>query len=146
MANWFECKIKYDKTQEDGLIKTVTDSYLVDALSFTEAESRFVEEMKPFISGEFVVTDIKRAKIAELVESIDASDDRWYKAKVAFITLDEKTGAEKRTAQFQYIQAKDFATALANLQKSMQGTLGDWVVVSMAETAIMDVFRYQVKE
>lgn len=146
MANWFECKIKYDKTQEDGLIKSVTDSYLVDALSFTEAESRFVEEMKPFISGEFVVTDIKRAKIAELVESIDASDDRWYKAKVAFITLDEKTGAEKRTAQFQYIQAKDFATALANLQKSMQGTLGDWVVVSMTETAIMDVFRYQVKE
>lgn len=143
---WFECKIKYDKTQEDGLIKSVTDSYLVDALSFTEAESRFVEEMKPYISGEFVVTDIKRAKIAELVESVDASDDRWYKAKVAFITLDEKTGAEKRTAQFQYIQAKDFATALSNLQKNMQGTLGDWVVVAMQETPIVDVFRYQVKE
>lgn len=144
--NWFECKIKYDKTQEDGLIKSVTDSYLIDALSFTEAESRFVEEMKPYISGEFIVTDIKRAKIAELVESVDASDDRWYKAKVAFITLDEKTGAEKRTAQFQYIQAKDFATALSNLQKNMQGTLGDWVVVAMQETPIVDVFRYQVKE
>lgn len=146
MANWFECKIKYDKTQEDGLIKSTTDSYLVDALSFTEAESRFVEEMKPFISGEFVVTDIKRAKIAELVESIDATDDRWYKAKVAFITLDEKTGAEKRTAQIQYVQAKDFATALSNLQKSMQNTLGDWVIISITETAILDVFRYQVKE
>lgn len=144
--NWFECKIKYDKTQEDGLIKSVTDSYLVDALSFTEAENRFVEEMKPYISGEFIVTDIKRAKIAELVESVDANDDRWYKAKVAFITLDEKTGAEKRTAQFQYIQAKDFATALSNLQKNMQGTLGDWVVVAMQETPIVDVFRYQVKE
>lgn len=146
MSNWFECKVKYDKTQEDGLIKSVTESYLVDALSFTEAESRFVEEIHPLISGEFIVQDIKRAKIAELIESIDTTDDRWYKAKVCFITLDEKTGAEKRTAQIQYVQAKDFATALANLQKSMDGILGDWVITAMQETAIMDVFRYKTAQ
>lgn len=146
MAEWFECKVKYDKTMENGLIKSVTESYLVDALSFTEAEKRFIDEIAAFMSGEYLVQDIKRARIAELVESIDASDDRWYKAKVCFITLDEKTGAEKRVAQVQYIQAKDFATALKNLEKNMEGTLGEWVVASMQETAIMDVFRYKVEE
>lgn len=143
MNEFFECKVRYDKTMENGLIKAVTESYLVDALSFTEAEKRFIEEIKPFISGDFVVQDIKRAKIAELVESIDTTDDRWYKAKVCFITLDEKSGAEKRVAQTQYIQAKDFATALANLQKNMENTMGEWVVASMQETAIVDVFRYK---
>lgn len=143
MAEWFECKIRYDKTMENGLLKPVTEAYLVDALSFTEAEKRFLEEVKAYISGEFIVQDIKRAKIAELVESIDTTDDRWYKAKVTFITLDEKSGAEKRVSQIQYIQAKDFATALQNLEKNMEGTLGEWVVSSMQETAIMDVFPYK---
>ncbi|MBR4929376.1 MAG: DUF4494 domain-containing protein, partial [Bacteroidaceae bacterium] len=96
---WFECKVKYDKTMENGLIKQVTEAYLVDALSFTEAERRFLEEIEPFMSGEFMVTDIKRAKIAELFESNDGLADRWFKCKVAFITLDEKTGAEKRANQ-----------------------------------------------
>ena len=131
---------------ENGLIKSVTESYLVDALSFTEAEKRFIDEISAFMSGEYLVQDIKRARIAELVESIDASDDRWYKAKVCFITLDEKTGAEKRVAQVQYVQAQDFATALKNLEKNMEGTLGEWIVASMQETAIMDVFRYKVEE
>lgn len=145
MAEWFECKIRYDKTMENGLQKPVTEAYLVDALSFTEAEKRFLEEVKAYISGEFIVQDIKRAKIAELVESIDTTDDRWYKAKVTFITLDEKSGAEKRVSQIQYIQAKDFATALQHLEKNMEGTLGEWVVSSMQETAIMDVFRYKAE-
>ena len=87
---WFECKVKYDKTMENGLIKQVTEAYLVDALSFTEAERRFLEEIEPFMSGEYMVTDIKRAKIAELFESNDGLADRWFKCKVAFITLDEK--------------------------------------------------------
>ncbi|MCF0196455.1 MAG: DUF4494 domain-containing protein [Bacteroidaceae bacterium] len=146
MAEWFECKVKFDKTVESGQIKTVTEAYLVDALSFTEAEKRFIDEIKPFMSGEFFVQDIKRARIAELVESIDATDDRWYKAKVVFITLDEKTAVEKKTAQTQMIQAKDFATALAHLQRSMEGTLGDWTIASIQETAIMDVFRYKPQD
>lgn len=146
MANWFECKVKYDKTQENGLTKPQTESYLVDALSFTEAEKRFIEEIHSFISGDYLVQDIKRAKIAELVESADASDDRWYKAKVCFITVDERTAVEKKTAQIQYIQAKDFATALANLQRSMEGTMADWIVSSMQETSIMDVFPYKPTE
>ena len=71
---WFECKVKYDKTMENGLIKQVTEAYLVDALSFTEAERRFLEEIEPFMSGEYMVTDIKRAKIAELFESTADND------------------------------------------------------------------------
>jgi len=143
---WFECKVRYDKTMETGLLKKVTETYMVDALSFTEAERRFIEEMTPYISGEFVVTDIKRARLAELFESVDASADRWFKAKIAYITLDEKTGAEKRTAQNVLVQATDFRDAVKNLDKGMAGTLGDWVIVSIAETQVIDVFRYKKVE
>ena len=143
---WFECKVRYEKTMETGLLKKVTETYMVDALSFTEAERRFIEEMTPFISGEFVVTDIKRARLAELFESMDASADRWFKAKVAYITLDEKTGAEKRTAQQVLVQATDFRDAVKNLDKCMEGTLGDWVIVSITETNIIDVYHYKQAE
>lgn len=143
---WFECKVKYDKTMENGLIKQVTEAYLVDALSFTEAERRFLEEIEPFMSGEYMVTDIKRAKIAELFESNDGLADRWFKCKVAFITLDEKTGAEKRANQMMMVQAIDLRDAIKSLDKAMEGTLGDYVIVSVSETAIMDVYRYKTAE
>ena len=140
---WFECKVRYDKTMETGLLKKVTETYVVEALSFTEAERRFIEEMTPYISGEFTVTDIKRARLAELCESSDSTADRWFRAKVAYITLDEKTGAEKRTAQNILVQATDFRDAVKNLDKCMEGTLGDWVIVSITETNIMYVYRYK---
>lgn len=143
---WFECKVRYDKTLETGLLKKVTETYLVEALSFTEAEKRFIEEMTPYITGEFEVTDIRRARLAELFESIDNNADRWFKAKVAYVVLDEKTGQEKRTNQQMLIQATDFRDAVANLDKGMKGTLGDWVIVTLAETPIMDVFRYKAPE
>lgn len=138
----FECKVKYDKTMENGLVKSVTEPYLVDAVNFTEAERRFIEEIQPFMTGEFTVTDIRRARLAEIVESIDLTDDHWYKARIAYITIDEKKGVEKRIMQSILIQAKDFHTALKNLDSSMAGTLGDWAVVSMTETRIMDIFKY----
>ena len=108
MAQWFTCKMKYDKTMENGLIKKVTDSYLVDALSFTEAEKRIVEEMKPYMSGEFEVSGITKTNIAELFDSNDGLADRWFKARVAFITLDEKTAVEKRTRQTIMVKAIEF--------------------------------------
>ena len=139
---WFECKVRYDKTMETGLLKKVTETYLVDALSFTEAEERFLEEIEPMMSGEYSVSDIKRAKIAELFESIDTTDDKWYKAKVAYIAYDEKKGVEKRTNQIMLIQAKDLRVAVQNLDKGMQGTMGDWDIISIAETPIMDIFKF----
>lgn len=97
MHTWFECKIRYEKTMENGMQKKVTEPYLVDALSFTEAEARIIEEMTPFITGEFTVSDIKRANYSELFPSDEESADRWFKCKLIFITLDEKA-----------VQRKDF--------------------------------------
>ena len=142
-SEWFECKVRYDKTLENGLIKKTTETYLVDAFNFTEAEKRFIEEITPFITGEFIVTDIKRARIADLFDSDDLNDDRWFKARIAFITLDEKSGVEKRTVQTALIQANDFHRALSRLDKGMKGTLGKWVIVSITETAIIDVFKFK---
>lgn len=139
--DWFECKVRYDKTLETGLLKKVTETYLVDALSFTEAEERFLEELEPMMSGEYSVSDIKRAKIAELFESIDTTDDKWYKAKVAYIAYDEKKGVEKRTNQIMLIQAKDLRVAVQNLDKGMRGTMGDWDIISIIETPIMDILK-----
>ena len=143
---WFECKIQYDKTQENGLIKSTKETYLVDALSFTEAEESITKEIEPFMSGEFVISDIKRAKIAEIFESEDTTADRWYKVKVGFISIDEKTEKEKVVSQTDLVQATDLVSALDTLQKGMKGTLGDYRIISVAETPILDVFFHKVKE
>ena len=118
---------------------------MVDALSYTEAEKRFIEEIEPFMSGDFQVTDIKRAKYAELFEADEEAADRWFKAKVAFITLDEKSGAEKRSNQNMLIQAADLRDAVKRLDKGMEGTMADYVIVSIAETPIMDIFHYKAE-
>jgi hypothetical protein len=142
-SEWFECKVRYDKTLESGLIKKTTESYLVDAISFTEAEKRFIEEIEPYMTGEFLVTDIKRARLSDLFDSDDLNDDRWFKARIAYITIDEKSGVEKRTVQSALIRAKDFHRALNRLDEGMKGTLGEWVIVSITETAIIDVFKFK---
>ena len=142
---WFECKIRYEKTRENGMVKKVTEPYLVDALSFTEAEARIIEEMKPFISGEFTVSDIKRANYSELFFSHEEAADRWFKSKLLFITLDEKSGNEKKVASNVLIQAADLRDAVKKLDEGMKGSMADYEIASMAETAIMDVYRYEVE-
>ena len=142
---WFECKIRYEKTMENGMVKKVTEPYLVDALSFTEAEARIIEEMKPFISGEFTVSDIKRANYSELFFSHEEAADRWFKSKLLFITLDEKSGNEKKVASNVLIQAADLRDAVKKLDEGMKGSMADYEIASMAETAIMDVYRYEVE-
>ena len=139
MAQWFECKIKIDKTTADGVIKTSTENYLVDALSLTEAEARITEEMQPYISGEFKVDSVKRVRVSEMF--FDETGDRWYKAKVNFVTLDEKKGVEKRTASYMYVQATEFSKALQNLMEGMKGTMSDFEVASITETTLLDVFK-----
>lgn len=145
MHNWFECKIRYEKTLENGMNKKVTEPYLVDALSFTEAESRIIEEMTPFISGEFTVSDIKRANYSELFSSDEEKADRWFKCKLYFITLDEKSGAEKKTATQVLVQAADLRDAMKKLDKGMEGTMADYSIASVTETAIMDVYPYKAE-
>lgn len=143
MNEWFECKIKYEKTMENGLVKKVNEPYLVDALSFTEAEKRIIDEVSPFMTGEFQVSDIKRARYAEFFETHEESADRWFKAKLVFVTLDEKSGKEKKTSQNVLIQAADLRGAIARLDEGMKGSMMDYVIASVAETPIMDVFRYK---
>ena len=138
MRTWFECVIKYDKTQENGMEKKVSESYLVDALSFTEAEARIIEEMTPFISGEFLVSGIKRSNISELF--YNEVGDKWFECKVNFITLDEKSGSEKRTASYMLVYASTVDEADKNLKEGMKGTLADYEIESIKETKIMDVF------
>lgn len=139
MATWFECKVKYDKLAENGQQKTVTEPYLIDALSFTEAEARIIEEITPFISGEFKVTAVKRTNIAEIFWN--EAGDRWYKVKVNFITIDEKTAVEKKTANFIMVQAEDFKSAFENFMAGMKGTMSDFEIASISETLIMDVYK-----
>ena len=141
-AIWFECKIQYEKTMEDGLQKKVTESYTVDALSFTEAEKRIMEEMSSYISGEFTIKDIKIAPYNEIFFSDEEMADRWYKAKLQLITIDEKTEKEKRTAVNYLVQAGTLKGAVGNIDAVMGGTMIDYVIASVAETTLMDVFEY----
>ncbi|MCR5198694.1 MAG: DUF4494 domain-containing protein [Prevotella sp.] len=145
-ANWFECRLKYEKMGEDGLQKKVTETYVVDALSFTEAEQRIMEEMSSYISGEFEVNDIKKAAYKEIFFSDEESADRWYKTKLEFITIDEKTEKEKRSAVNYLVQAGTLNAAVKNIDEVMGGTMIDYVIASVAETKLMDVFEYKKKE
>jgi len=138
--NWFEAKIRYEKTMENGMIKKVTEPYLVDALSFTEAEARIIKEITPFVSGEFTVAALKRENISEVFT--DETGDKWYKAKVVFVTIDERSAAEKKTASYMLIQAIDFDKAKANLIEGMKGTMADYTIDTIKETAIMDIFPF----
>ncbi|HBA29570.1 MAG TPA: hypothetical protein DCZ45_03220, partial [Parabacteroides goldsteinii] len=128
----------------NGMQKKVTEPYLVDALSFTEAEARIIEEIRPFISGEFTVTDIKRARLSELF--FNENGDRFYKIKVYFITLDEKSGAEKKTAAQMLAQACTLKEAIAVLEEGMKGTMADYTIASVTETMLMDVFPFSVND
>jgi len=144
MQNWFECKIACDKILENGIQKKVVDPFLVDALSFTEAEKRIIEETKPFASGEITVTDIKRAKISEIF--YNETGDRYYSAKIAFITLDENSGSEKKTFSKMIAQASTLKEAINVIETGMKGTMADYVIVSISETALVDVFPYNANK
>lgn len=142
MANWFECKVRYDKMMENGAQKKVNEPYLIDALSFTEAEARIIEEITPFISGEFSVSAVKRTKISEIFW--DDGADKWYLVKVAFITIDEKTAVEKKTTSLILVAASDFKGAYDNFMEGMKGTMADFDIVSITETPIMDVYKVKL--
>ena len=141
-ANWFLCKIRYEKVMEDGLQKKVTELYVVDALSFTEAEERIIEEMSTYISGEFEVWEIDRAVYKEIFFSDDDMADKWYKAKLKFITIDEKTEKEKKATVYYLVQAGSFEGARKNIDEVMGGTMIDYIIDTVSETTIMDVFEY----
>ncbi len=140
MALWIEVKVRQEKMTETGKTVKVTEPYLVDALFCTEA--RVVEEITPFTS-EFNVLNVSKTKISEIFWN--ESGDRFYKVKVNFITLDEKTAAEKRTASYILVQASTFDEALKNFHDGMKGTMADYEIEAITETKIVEVYRYQAK-
>ncbi len=135
---WFETRVRYHKMQENGSVKPVTEPYLVDATSFTEAEARIIEAITPYISGEFSITAVKKTKIAEIF--FNEEGDRYYMVKVNFITLDEKTGTEKKSASFILVQASNFGDALDKFNEGMKGSVADYEIASISETPLCDVF------
>ena len=138
MNNLIETCVTYDKMMENGELKRVTEAYMVDAMSFTEAEARITEAIAPFIKGDFKVSAVKRANIGELYD--EGGGDRFYKAKLKLVTLDEKTGAEKESSYFVLVLANDFEEALQKLNKGLKGTMMDYRIHTVTETKILEVF------
>lgn len=142
--NLFECKIKYDKMLENGMQKSVTEPYLVDAVSFTEAEKRIVEEMEPFISGDFTVSDIRRRRFAETF--LNESGDKFFKARLFFTTLDAMNGVEKKTNVNMLVQASSLREAMEIVETEMKKTMIDYEFHSITLTPILEVFPYSAEE
>ena len=137
---WYECKVKYRKTHETGEQKVATDTYLLDAVSYTEAEARITEEMKTYTNEDFRIMNIKVANFSE-VHPFENSD-RWFKSKVSLVALDEESGKERKTNMYLLVQANDVKEAFENTEKAMAETMGDYSIPAITESPILDVFPY----
>lgn len=142
---WFECKIRYEKVMEDGIPKKVNEVYVIDALSFSEAEERIMEEMSSYISGEIELVDVKIAPYKEIFFADNNLTDRWFKAKVVYITIDERTQREKRMPVMVLVNAGNINSAIKNTDEVMGGTMIDYAITAIQETKIFDVFEYKNK-
>ena len=137
---WYECKVKYRKTHETGEQKMTTDTYLLDAISYTEAEARIIEEMKAYTNEEMIITNIKMANFSE-VHPFENSD-RWFKSKVSLISIDEESGKERKSNIYLLVQANDIKEAFDNTTSAMANTMGDYSIPAISESPILDVFPY----
>lgn len=141
-ASWFETKIKYQKMQEDGTEKVVTEYYIVEAMSCTAAEASVIEEITVYCSGDMSVPSTKESNFKEVFFSDNSEDDKWYAAKLQFITIDEKNDKEKRSNVNYLVQAKSLARALRYVDEVMGKTMIDYDIVGLNETKVMDVFEH----
>lgn len=147
MNYWFECKVSYERQADSMGMKKVSESYLVDALSFTEAEKRIIKEIRPFVSvGELEVVNIRRARIAELFLNDEAEDDRYFRAKVNFITVDEKSGSEKKTSATMIVKSDSLPNAVTELKAQLDSQMASYEIAAVTETQILDVFQYEAPE
>lgn len=135
---YFDAAATYKKVLENGTEKKVTEHILVNAMSFTETESRTLEFFSASNMNELFIKSIKREPVSEIFEG---DGDKWYRCKVAFIALDEKTGGEKKTVRIMMVQAKDFTEAKKNLEDGMKGTMSDWELDTIQETNFIDLVK-----
>lgn len=140
-SKWFETVVRYERQNDQENQKTVTESYIVECFTFGDAEETITKEMQTFVSGEFDVKNVTPAAFDEIFFSDNAEEGNWYKAKLAFITLDQKSGKEKKTTKNYLVQAGSFSGALKNVEAAMTGFSGDYQIVNITETKIMDVFE-----
>lgn len=141
-AKFFICTVAYNKMMDDGNEKRVKEAFVVDAFTFTEAESRILEEMNPYISGEFEIMDISKAPFGEIFLSEDTAADRYYKVKVKFLSIDEKTCKEKISTVVFLVQANSTQTAQTNTDKVLGKSMLDYTLASIIETKILDIFLH----
>lgn len=141
-GTWFKTKVKYQKTMEDGSEKVVSEAYVVDALSFTEAESAIIDEMSVYVSGELKVSNLGKASYNEIFFSDVDDDDKFYTCKLQFITIDEKSEKKKRSNVTYLVQAKSLARALRYVDEAMGKTMIDYDIVGLNETKVFDVFEH----
>ena len=141
-SKYFEVKIQYQKTLEDGKEKKVTEQYVVEALSFTEAEARIIKEMTPYVSGDFDVVSEKIAPYNEIFLSDNSTDDKWFVSKVGFITLDEKTAKEKKQTFRYLVQARTSELAMDHTKEMFSHGMSDYSIDSVQDTPTLDVFLY----
>ena len=139
-GDFYEVGVRYDKTQEDGTSKKVTEKYAVDAVSFGEAEASIVKEMETYISGEYKLTSNSLANYHEVVITEADNADRYYKVRAAFITFDDKTERVKRSNTNFLVQASSLRNAIDNFDTFMGSTMIDYSIVSVQETKLMDIF------
>lgn len=139
---YYECKIQYDKTTENGLVKKVSEVYLVEAFSFADAEERFIKEITPYMSGEFEVASVNKRKYSEFFNR-EKDFSNWYKAKLSFITLDEKSGREKESITKVLVRADSFHEALEGIDEGMKGSMMDYTIKSIIEIPYMDFFKLE---
>lgn len=145
-SKWFEVKFAYDKVQEDGSQKRVTELYVVEALSFTEAEANITKEMAAYVNGDYDIKAITIPQYGEVWFSDKDTDDKFYIAKLQFITIDEKTEKEKKSNVFYLVQAGSFDAAKKYIEDVMGTTMTDYVIASIKETNILDLFEISNKE
>ncbi len=139
----YECGVRYERTMTNGMTKKVTELYLVDACSFAEAEGRITNEIIPYISGDFDVVSIKRTNYSEIVENGADSADKWFRAKLMFVTFDEKSAKEKKQAVYFIVKAFDINNAHTMVVERMKTSVVDYEIATLDETKIMDLFRYK---
>ncbi|WP_423128443.1 DUF4494 domain-containing protein [Gaoshiqia sp. Z1-71] len=144
MQTWFEVKVKYVKVDQDGRERKVGESYLVDAVSFTDAEARIIQQMQQMIRGEFHIDNIKKSNIIEIFPA--ESGEFWYKARIAIVTIDEKAGKEKKVNNHFLVAADDFKEAFQRLEEGLSYILVPFHTTAMSLSTIVDVFPYFQEE
>ena len=139
MKKYFNCKVAFDKTDENGMSKKVTENYIVDALSFTEAETRIVNEVQPYATGEFEITSVNRCNISDIIRDEDGS---WYRCKLNYIVIDEERGIEKLAPSVLFVQGPDFNGAYGKCKEYINDSTSDIEIESITLSKVLEIFEY----